>query len=106
MFICYRSHYASNSKTVKIIIYKYQHTKKYRCKLCSYSCFNMFSCPFTKCSRTASPVHHAYHNSQYNKKYKNSYIIRIRKNSKNSVIKYMKNRFFQAESRLEKIPIK
>ena len=73
------------------IINKYKNSQKHRNKLCPNSCFNVSSSPFSKRCRTTCFIHHAHHDSQYNKEHKNSYIVGIRQYSYKTIFKYMKN---------------
>ena len=77
MTVRHRTHDASHSQTVEIVIHKDQHTQDHNGNLRSDPGFDVFGCPFTKGCRTARPVKQRYQNSQHNQENQDSYVSGI-----------------------------
>ena len=98
MSVSYRTHNASYCQTVKIIVNEDQDSKDDRCKLCTYTCVDLFAGPSSECGRAAGLVHHTYHRSQDNQEDQDSYVIAVRKNLDDSSLKNLCYGSFEFES--------
>ena len=102
MLIRYRTHNASNSQTVKIIVNKNQNSQNDRSKLCPHSCFDPFAGPSSKSRRTSGLIHHAYHSSKDHKKNQDSHIIAVRQNTDDPTLKNMGHGSLKGKSGIQK----
>ena len=98
MLVRHRTHYASHSKTVKIIVDKDHHAQRHSGKLRAHPGLDLCAGPAAKRGRSSRLVHHAHHDAQDHQEYDDTHVVSICEHSHDSVLEYMDDGPFKAES--------
>ena len=101
MLIRHGAHYGTDGKAIEVVVYEYQYAEGYGSQLRACAGLYVLGGPTTEGGASASLVHKAYHDAEYDQEYQYADIIGIGQYGYYAVVENVQNCTFKGEVGVE-----